>query len=135
MVFERKPQVSIESYTTEIVRSVNENTRRIRILEQSLEGSKSRISGLEQRVIDDMENLRKWADQLSVDIKEISNNLREIRGEILKINKDLDKTAKKTKVKELENLMELYSPIKSNFITRDQMQRTIEENIEDLKKR
>ena len=127
MVFEKKHPVRFEAFTSEIVRSVNDNTRRIRILEQGLEGVRSRISALEEKVIDEVENIKKWLDQLSVDVKDVSKKLTEIHSEILKINKELDKTARKTELKEIESLLELYNPIKSQFVTADQVRRMLEE--------
>ena len=41
----------------------------------------------------------------------------------------IDKTAKRTEVRELESLLDLYSPIKSKFATRDEVERLIEERI------
>ncbi|RKY23024.1 MAG: hypothetical protein DRP62_06725 [Planctomycetota bacterium] len=127
MVFEKKHPVRFEAFTSEIVRSVNDNTRRIRILEQGLEGVRSRTSALEEKVIDEVENIKKWLDQLSVDVKDVSKKLTEIHSEILKINKELDKTARKTELKEIESLLELYNPIKSQFVTADQVRRMLEE--------
>ena len=127
MVFEKKHPVRFEAFTSEIVRSVNDNTRRIRILEQGLEGVRSRISALEEKVIDEVENIKKWLDQLSVGVKDVSKKLTEIHSEILKINKELDKTARKTELKEIESLLELYNPIKSQFVTADQVRRMLEE--------
>ncbi len=127
MVFERKSPPKFEALSSEIVRSINDNTRRIRITEQALEGTRSRTSSLEEKVIDEMENIKKWIDQLLVDVKDVSKKLTEMHGEILKINKELEKTARKTELKEIESLLELYSPIKSQFATADQVRRIVEE--------
>lgn len=127
MVFERKPPQ--EAYGTEVVRRINDNTRRIRVLEQRLDIIDSRIKGMEERIIDETGVLKKGFDQLALDIKEVSKELKELRGEFLKINQNLEKTAKKHEIKELESLVELYNPIKSKFITRDELERILEEKI------
>ncbi|NCN39109.1 MAG: hypothetical protein COY38_03160 [Candidatus Aenigmarchaeota archaeon CG_4_10_14_0_8_um_filter_37_24] len=129
MVFERKPQTQFNQVNTEVVRITNDNTRRIRILEQSLDSARTRISSLEERMIDEMGDIKKWMDQLSLDIKEISKELKEIRSELLRVNKDLEKTARKTEVKELESLLDLYDPIKSHFITRGEVMRILEREL------
>jgi hypothetical protein len=127
MVFERKP--SGEAYGTEVVRRINDDTRRIRVLEQRLDIIDSKIKGIEERAIDEMNILKKGFDLLCTDVKEISKELKELRGEFLKINQNLEKTAKKHEVKELENLLDLYNPIKSGFITRNELERILEEKI------
>jgi len=126
MVFERKASQQQFGINAEISRIINDNTRRIRILEQSLESSRTRIGSLEERMIDEIGDIKKWIDQLSLDVKEISKDLKEIRTEISRVNKDLAKTARKTEIKELESLLELYSPIKSHFITKEEVMRLIE---------
>ena len=86
---------------------------------------------LNQKIIDEMDTLKKGFDRIFVDVKEVSESLMKIRAEILKINKNLDKTARKSEVKELESLLELYSPIKSKFVTMGQVERFVEEKIEE----
>jgi len=129
MVFEKKPHIRLEAFTSELARGMNENTRRIRVLEQNLEAVRSRISGLEEKVIDEMNNLKKWLDQISADVKLISESLRKIRSELLRINKELEKAARKTEVKELESLLELYNPIKSHFVTIEQVRKIVDEEM------
>lgn len=129
MVFERKPVQQMDSINNEIIRSMNDNTRRIRALEQSLDSSRSRITSLEERMIDEMGDIKKWLDQLSLDIKEISNEIKMMRSEILRVNKELEKTAKKTEVKELESLIDIYNPIKSHFVTKEEVFRMMERGL------
>ena len=129
MVFERKPTQEFNPINNEVVRITNDNTRRIRILEQSLESIRTRISSLEERMIDEMGDIKKWIDQLSLDVKEISKDLKEIGGELLRINKDLGKTARKTEIKELESLLDLYNPIKSHFVTKEEVMRMLEREL------
>jgi len=131
MVFEKEQQQDISAVSSEIVKMVNTNTRRIRAIEQRLYGSERRIGSLEEKVIDEMDDLRRGFEQISLDIKAVSESLSEIRSEILKLNKNLDKTAKKSEVKELESLIDLYNPIKSKFVTRDEVERLIEEKPEN----
>lgn len=126
MVFEKKPVGQPVASVT--IERINNNTRRIRVLEQRLDGISSRIESLEERIIDDVDTLKKGVDRLFLDIKDVSESLTNIRGEILKLNKNIEKTAKKAELKELESLLELYSPIKSKFVTMDQVRRLIEES-------
>ncbi len=127
MVFDKKPDEG--GFQTELVRRINDGTRRIRMIEQNIDVLNLKIIGIEERVISDMESLKKNFDQLFLDIQEITKTMNELRGEILKINKNLDKTAKKTEVKELEGLLDLYNPVKSTFVTREELERLLEEKI------
>jgi len=129
MVFERKPPQQSFGINTEISRITNDNTRRIRILEQSLESARIRMGSLEEQMIDEIGDIKKWLDQLSLDVKEISKDLNEIRTNTSRINKDLTKTAQKSEIKELESLLDLYNPIKSHFVTKEEVMRLLEEEL------
>ncbi len=129
-MFEKEQPQNMQTFSNEIVKMVNTNTRRIRILEQRLSGFERRIGSLEDRIIDEIDNLRRGLEQINLDIKAVSESLSGIRVEMLNINKDLNRTAKKTEVKELESLLDIYNPIKSKFITRDELERFMEEKSE-----
>ena len=129
MVFEKDAPSDMQTFGNEISNMVNTNTRRIRTLEQRLSGTELRVGALEEKIIDEIDNLRKSFEQISVDIRAVTDNLSEIRSEILKINKNLDKTAKKAELKELETLLDIYNPIKSRFTTKDEVARIIEDKL------
>jgi len=126
MVFERKPSANIAALSTELVRRINDNTRRIRSMEQRMDGMESRMGVLEETVIEKIEELKVGFDKISVDLKSLIKRLDEMETEILKINKELEKVARKSEVNRLENMIEIYSPIKSTFVTRDELQRILE---------
>jgi len=129
MVFEKNVSNDMQTLGTEMASRINTDTRRIRAIEQRLGGIELRIGALEEKIIDEIDHLRKSFEQISVDIKAVTDNLSEIRSEILKINKNLDKTAKKAEVKELETLLDIYNPIKSRFTTKDEVARMIEDRL------
>jgi hypothetical protein len=130
MAFEKEPTEDMRTFSTEIAKMTNMNTGRIRALEQRLTLTESRIGALEDRIIEEIDYLRKSFGQIALDIKGVTESLSQIRTEMLNINKNLDKTARKSEVKELESLIDLYSPIKSKFITRDEVERLLEEKTE-----
>jgi len=41
----------------------------------------------------------------------------------------LTKTAQKSEIKELESLLDLYNPIKSHFVTKEEVMRLLEEEL------
>ncbi|MDI6825805.1 MAG: hypothetical protein QMD36_01260 [Candidatus Aenigmarchaeota archaeon] len=131
MVFEKSVPGDVQALSIEITNRINTNTRRIRTLEQRMSAAESRIGTLQEKIIDEIDRLRKSFDQISVDVKAVSQNLSEIHAEILNINKNLDKTAKKAELKELESLLDLYNPIKSRFTTKDEVMRIVENKLSE----
>jgi len=128
MVFE-KDTTNVQSFSNEVVNIINANTRRIRSLEQRLDGLEMRIGAIEEKIISEIEIIKKDFGEINMDIKNIIKNLSELRTEMMRINKDIDRTAKKSEVKELESLLDLYSPIKSKFTTKDEVERLIDEKL------
>ncbi len=128
MVFE-KETVNVQPFSNEAVKIINTNTRRIRALEQRLDAMEMRIGGIQEKIINEIEAIRRDFEEINIAIKDIVKNVSELRGEILRINKTIDKTARKSEVKELESLLDLYSPIKSKFTTRDEVERLVDRKL------
>jgi len=128
MVFEKEKEAfDIRTFTTEILNRVDSNTRRIRSIEQRLNLLESRISSLEEKLIDEIDKLGRGFEQLQLDVKAVSESLKVLRAEMLKMNKNMEKAALKAEVKELATLLDLYNPIKSSFVTKEEVRRMLEE--------
>jgi len=128
MVFEKEKEVfDIRTFTTEILNRVDSNTRRIRSIEQRLNLLESRISSLEEKLIDEIDKLGRGFEQLQLDVKAVSESLKVLRAEMLKLNKNMEKAALKAEVKELATLLDLYNTIKSSFVTKEEVRRMLEE--------
>ena len=128
MVFEKEKEAfDVRTFTTEILNRVDSNTRRIRSIEQRLNLLESRISSLEEKLIDEIDKLGRGFEQLQLDVKAVSESLKVLRAEMLKINKNMEKAALKAEVKELATLLDLYNPIKSSFVTKEEVRRMLEE--------
>jgi chromosome segregation ATPase len=126
-----KDTKSSDALTNEVIGRIDNNTRRIRTVEQRLEGLELRMSSAEEKMIEEIDNLKREFERISIDLKEINKNLSDIHDEFIRMNKDLDKTAKKNEVKELESLLDLYSPIKSKFVTKDEVRNMIDDRISE----
>jgi len=123
-------QDNLSILQNELVKMVKTNAGRIRSLEQRLTNLEQRFTTLEEKMIEESESLKKDFDQIMIDIKAVSESVSKIRSEIIVLSKNIDKAAKRSEVKELESLLDLYSPIKSKFTTRDEVERLIEEKLE-----
>jgi multidrug resistance efflux pump len=77
-----------------------------------------------------MNALKVSFDKLSTDVKELSLEIKNMRANMLKFEQNLENTAKKSELKEIESLLDLYNPIKSRFVTRDELDRILEKKKE-----
>jgi predicted nucleic acid-binding Zn-ribbon protein len=129
-MFEKDTRSS-DALTNEVIGRIDNNTRRVRTVEQRIEGLELRMGSAEEKMIEEVNNLKREFERISIDLKEINKTLADMHDEIIRINKDVDKTAKKNEVKELESLLDLYNPIKSKFVTKDEVRNMIDDRISE----
>lgn len=125
MALERAGDVKL--LATELVKRMNEDMRRIRILEERFDRTESRMRTIEETVLDQMETLRVSVERISEKIANISERFKGMDSEIIRINKELNKTATKSDMKSLETFVDILNPITSKFVTKDEMERALEE--------
>jgi len=127
--FEKQPVEDVTTITNEMVRRLNDYSRRIKNIEQRLERMESRIGTMEESVLNQMSDLKISLDKIGQKISGVSDRLNAMESEILRINKDLGKTALKADVKKLETFIDIVNPITAKFVTKDELERALEERI------
>jgi len=125
MVFE-KPVENTSEVTSELVKRINEDTRRIRTLEQRMDRIENSMSTLEETLLAQMGELTISLERISKRIADVAEKITTMENEILRINKELGKTATKTEVKQLETFIDLVNPITAKFVTKDELDRRLE---------
>lgn len=127
MVFE-KP-ADLKAVATEIINRMNEDVRRIRLLEEKTGKIETRINDIEKTVLTQLDDLKISLERISNKISSISERLTALENENLRINKELGKCATKVEVKQLETFVDVINPITSRFATKDEIERMVEERI------
>jgi len=126
--------VDIGAFTSELVRRMNEDSRRIRLLEQKMDRIDNAVSGLGDNVLAQLDNLKFSIEKLNSEIQRIGERITGMENEMNKVKKDLDKTATKTEIKQIETFIDVVNPITSKFVTKDEMERMLEETAMRAKK-
>lgn len=126
---EQKPPADLTAMTNEMVRRMNEYSRRIKNLEQRLDRTESRVENMEQTVLNQMNDLKINLERIGQKISGVADRLSAIETEILRVNKDLGRTALKSDVKKLETFIDLVNPITAKFVTKDELERALEERL------
>lgn len=116
----------IKAITSELVRRINEDGRRIRLLEQRLEGVDESVSNMEENAISQMDDLKVGIERVVNKIMNIIEKLNGIETEISNIDKKLNKAATKAELKQLETFVNILNPITSKFVTKDELERRLE---------
>ncbi len=113
----------------ELVRRSNDYSKRLRILEQRGDMLENRINSLQsfmdehsKQIQDSVSKIEKIVNKEDVKVSRMEDRLRQIGVYVKKL-------ATTSKVRELEQLLEIYNPLKSNFTTKEEVQRIIEEKM------
>lgn len=114
----------IRVLASELVKRMNEDTRRIRVVEQREDRIEMNLSSLEEAMDERVTEIKSNLDKLSSEIKTISDRLIILESEISKIVKDLSKKATRSDVKELESYISLMNPISSTFVAKGETEKT-----------
>ena len=133
MAFQLEPKDSkdIKILINELVKRINEDARRIRTIEHRMDRLESGLSSVESDALTHLNDLKIELERISNKISAASERMRMLEDEILKVNKGLEQTATKRKVKELESFIDLVNPITSKFVTRDEIERLLDERMRE----
>jgi vacuolar-type H+-ATPase subunit I/STV1 len=121
-----KPR-SVHSVINEIVDRINDNTKRLRTLEQRSQILASRMNSVEKEMLRLNKNTQKLVSGIETRIKEQDNKVFQNETTVKEIIKQIKKLATGAKISELEELLEIYNPLKSQFVTREEVERMINE--------
>jgi len=84
-------------------------------------------NNLQENVISQLNDLKLGIERLGDKVLKLSERLSGIESEIDKVNKGLNKAATKAEVKQIETFMNIVNPITSKFITKEELERMLEE--------
>jgi uncharacterized protein (DUF342 family) len=121
----------VQAILTELVRRENETSRRLRALEERSSLTEMRASTLQDSFLKMNEERKMSNEKLNERLINIENSILRIDNELAKISKILEKMAKKTELKEIENMLSFFNPLKTNFVTREEVGRMIEDKGEE----
>lgn len=122
-----KKPTTLHAIINELVDRTNSDTQRLRVLEQRSEVLSSRSNALEQEILSINKQLQKT--MLTTDTKnmKLEDRLKKNENMIREIVKQMKKLATASKIGELEQLIEIYNPIKSQFVTKEEVERILKE--------
>ncbi len=133
-VFRKQPKRSLHTIIRELVERTNTDTGRIRVLEQEGNIFKSRVNTLEQDMLNQRKQIQASLSGFESRLAKQEEMLRKLEKTIKEIVKELKKLASVAKIKGLEHLIDIYNPIKSSFITKEEAERLVEEKLAEKAK-
>jgi hypothetical protein len=129
-VFDKKqPKRTIQSIINELVERTNSSTQRLRVLEQRTESIDSKINSLEKDLLDYFRDLKKMIGENDKSLVSGDERMLKMESAVKEIIGQLKRLATSADIRGLQELIDIYNPIKSNFVTKEELERIIEEKI------
>ena len=125
MVFEKPEEAN--AVLSELIKRINEDRRMMRLVEQSVERLENSLSALEGSALSQMSDFKLSLDRIGSKIEATAARLNAIEANIAKLGKGVDKAATKLELKQLESFIDLVNPVTSKFVTKDELDRALEE--------
>lgn len=127
MAFE-KPE-ELKDVINELVKRMNEDRRRIRLIEQSIDRLENSMSSIEETALSQMGDLKLSLDRINTKLAPLTERLNIIENDIIKLNKQMSKGATKIELKQIESFIDLVNPVTSKFVTKDELDRALDERL------
>lgn len=126
----QQPKQTLKTIIRELVDRTNSDTARIRVLEQEMGSIKSRNDSFEQAILNQKKQSEKVIADLTARLEKSNKRSIQIESTIKEIVREIKKLATTAKIKELETLVDIYNPLKSQFITKEEAERMIERRLD-----
>jgi len=123
------------SVMSELIQRINQNARRIHFMEQKIERMENGMRSLDETVLMQLNELKLELEKISNKIVDVSDRIITMENEVARINNRLDKTATKNEVNQLETFIDIINPITSEFITKGELERALEDRMTKTRKR
>lgn len=112
---------------SELMKRVNEDRRRIRLMEQNIKRVESALSSLEESAILKMGDIKISLDAINSKMSLANERLSALENDVARISKNSEKSATKIELKQLEGFIDLVNPITSKFVTKDELERALDD--------
>jgi hypothetical protein len=120
----------VENYQVilqELVRRSNEETRRLRTVEQRIDSLDDKLNSLIENNGERAKKTNMKAAEVDVTLKNLSNEIASLKLNVDKINKQMMKFAQRRDLKEIERMLELFNPVREEYATKEDLEKLKEE--------
>ncbi|MFH1127071.1 MAG: hypothetical protein ABIG84_07355 [archaeon] len=112
-----------------VVNRVNDNSKRIREIEENIRNLKEQMNTLQTESIKQKKTMIDDETTTKNMTKQILDRLANMEVDIQKINREIKEMISRRELKEIENYLELINPITSKFVTKKEVEELIQERL------
>ena len=112
-----------------LVNRVNDNSKRIRELEEGIRNLKEQLNSLQSESLKQKKTIIENETSTKNSTKQILDRLANLEVDIDKVNREIKDLITRREFKEIENYLELINPITAKFVTRKEVEELIQERL------
>ena len=129
MAFDKKEKRTARSVINELVERTNSNVQRLRVLEQRTQSTASRVNTLEKDFLQFAKDLKRIVQDVDMRVGTEDEKIIKVENTIREVVAQIKRLATSADVRGLQELIDIYNPLKSNFMTKEQVEQLIEERL------
>ena len=122
---------TVGAVLNKLIERTNSNIRRLRVLEQESSIIKTRLAGVEGEILSQRRQADKGLKDALAQLTKLEERLASLESTTREIIAQLKKVTTTAKIKELEQMIEIYNPIRSQFVTREEVEGIIEQRLKE----
>lgn len=124
---------SQQEIINEVVRRVKDFNRRIRDLEEKVRNINARINTVEDTILEKTKKLNKELGDVNNRTEELQDRVRNAEAEIKNLQRQQRKLVTRREFREMEDYMDLMTPVESAFMTRSEVEDLINKKLQKQK--
>jgi len=109
-------EADIQGILNEAFRRLNENTSRLRALEERYDLVENRITSLQEGLLRNTDIDKTRSDKAAAQLASLEERLVKMENDVVRLSKLVEKSAKESEIAQLRELVELYSPFKKKTV-------------------
>jgi predicted nucleic acid-binding Zn-ribbon protein len=106
----------------ELVRRTNDYSRRLRQIEQRIGSMEDRINIAEEKHNERFKKVNEKMAMGEADIRNINDEVIKLKNNFERVTKHINQFARKRDLLEIEKMFELLSPIRQEFVTKEELE-------------
>ncbi len=124
-VFGKEPADNTQKAVYDLINRVNENIRRMRVIEQQIKAMNIRLNSIEQNIMGHTRATQTSLKDRDKRISELEDRALRLETMTKEIVKQMKGVATKANVEEIKTMLKIYNPIESSFMTRDEVEQLV----------
>ncbi len=114
---------------SEMINKINDNMRRLRVVEQQLKSLDVRVNSVEQSMLSQKKNLKKLLGERDEKTTSLESRIFKIESTMKEMVKQMKTNATKSDIEELKTMVDIFNPLTSKFATKEEMERLVEKKM------